>query len=55
MNLYKGEGYWYFTYEDEENNIFETSTIHVMYLNQMRLDLWIKDGLDFIRSVEDKG
>lgn len=55
LDLYKGEGYWYFTYDDEENNIFETSSVPVMYLNQMRLDLWVKDGLDFVKSVEDKG
>ena len=55
LHLHKGEGYWYFAYDDEANNIFDTYSVPVMYLNQMRLDLWVADGLDFVKSIENKG
>jgi len=55
LSLYKGDGYWYFVYDKPENNIFETYSVPCMYLNQMPVDMWISDGLEFVKSIENKG
>ena len=52
LNLHKGEGYWYFAYDDEERNIFETCSVPVMFLSQMKLDGWVEDGLAFVKQFE---
>lgn len=55
LSLFKGDGYWYFVYDDAEKNIFETKSIPVMFLNQMPLDMWVQDGVDFVNEIEEKG
>ena len=52
LSLCKGDGYWYFIYDDLERNIFETCSVPVMFLSQMKLDLWVEDGLAFVKQVE---
>jgi hypothetical protein len=38
LSLLKGNGYWYFVYDDPENNIFETESVYTMYLSSMSVD-----------------
>lgn len=52
LNLYKGDGYWYFVYDDPVRNIYETTSVFCKYLNGMALDLWVGDGKAFVAAVE---
>ena len=53
LRLYQGDGYNYFIYDDEENNIYESESIMVMRLNWMSLEQWIDAGRAFISRVND--
>lgn len=52
LNLYRGDGYWYFVYDIPERNIYETTSVFCKYLNSMALDLWVEDGKAFVAAVE---
>lgn len=54
LELVKGEGYWYFCYDDVEKGIWETRSVMVVYLNHLTVDIWVEDGLDFVKEVESK-
>lgn len=49
LALVKGEGYWYFIYDDPGGGVFETHSVMVMRLNQMPLGDWIDEGERFCR------
>lgn len=53
LELVKGEGYWYFVYDDIENNIYETKSIYCMFLNQSSFDYWVSDGKDFVQEIKN--
>jgi hypothetical protein len=52
LALHKGEGYWYFEYDDPANNIFETLSVYVARLSDLSLDGWISDGCSLVAKVE---
>lgn len=54
LDLYKGEGYWYFVYSDVENNRYESQMVYCMYLSQMSLESWISEGRTFVAQTEKK-
>lgn len=53
INLYKGEGYWYFVYDDANGDIYEHHTVCVYRLNELTLDQWIEEGNDFVKEIEN--
>lgn len=56
LSLYKGEGYWYFVYDDcEKNNIWADESVPCFKLNQMSLEQWVEIGKDFVvRTIEEQ-
>lgn len=54
LNLHKGNGYWYFEYDDcAANNVFETESIDAtMRLSDLSLGLWVQTGRDFVARVK---
>ena len=48
LNLVKGKDYWYFIYDDEEANKYDTSSVYVMTLNEMSLDRWVEEGKELV-------
>lgn len=52
LELVKGEGYWYFVYDDVTNNKYETHSEYVMYLNSLDLDRWVEIGTTFVERVK---
>lgn len=50
LQLHKGDGYWYFTYDDGES--YETRSVMTMYLSHMALDLWVEEGRDLVKQME---
>lgn len=53
LSLLKGDGYWYFVYDDAENNIFETESVYIMYLSSMDVGEWVSIGKGFVVRVEN--
>lgn len=53
LELIKGDGYWYFIYDDFIlNNRFDTHSVYVMYLNSMPVEDWVYVGKEFVRGME---
>lgn len=54
--LFKGKGYWWFMYnpEDCDKTIYETQSIYVMYLKDMRFEDWVSDGVNFVNRVRKR-
>lgn len=51
LSLHRGEGYWYFEYDDCDQ-LFETRSVMVMYLNSMDLEQWIAEGQALVEQME---
>lgn len=54
LKLYRGEGYYYFSFDDQARNLYETESVACCYLNQMELDMWVGDGKAFVARMESE-
>ena len=45
-----GNYYWYFTYDNGED-IFETHSVMIMHLKDMRMDSWIEEANYFLKQI----
>ena len=55
LNLYRGEGYQYFVYDNGKDGyemVFLDYSVYVNRLNHLSLDQWISYGNDCIKEVE---
>jgi hypothetical protein len=52
LNLHKGAGYFYFTYDNQPLGIYETENVMVCALNHLPLERWIAEGRDFVKKME---
>lgn len=52
VELVKGEGYFYYTFDD--GKFFETESVYVFTLNQLSFDRWVADGISFAESIQGK-
>ncbi|AUZ95310.1 hypothetical protein FDI40_gp551 [Agrobacterium phage Atu_ph07] len=52
LELVKGEGYWYFVYDDVINNKYDTHSEYVFYLNSLDLDNWVDIGTKFVERMK---
>ena len=55
LALYKGEGYWYFIYDDKPNSVYGSHSVCVMYLNSTEIERWIDIGKRFAAHMEAGG
>ncbi len=46
-----GHAYHIFVYDDPENNIFETHSVMVPFLNRLDYDQWIAEGKHFLKTI----
>jgi hypothetical protein len=51
LSLHRGEGYWYFEYDDSDRR-YETRSVMVMYLNSMDLTEWVAEGQALVDKME---
>lgn len=51
LNLYRGEGYWYFIY-DNGSGVYESHSVYVMRLNDMPEARWVGIGSAFVEATE---
>jgi hypothetical protein len=52
LNLLKGDGYWYFIYDDNIGK-YNTRSVMVQNLSHMSIAEWVEDGKDFCETVEN--
>ena len=52
LRLYRGEGYWYFIFDDEHGGRYDSESIYCMRLNDMALSRWVESGKAFVARVE---
>lgn len=48
LSLFRGDGYWYFVYDDPAQNVYETHSVYTQFLHDLTLDEWIKEGLSLV-------
>jgi len=51
LNLYVGNGYFYFVYDNTDPNQWEDHSINVLRLHDMSLDQWVEEGNRFLKEV----
>ena len=51
LNLYEGEGYFYFVYDDGKWWRYEDQSVYVRRLNHLTLDQWVEHGQSFIKEI----
>lgn len=54
LELVRGNGYWYFVYDDKAKNRFKTMSVYVVILRQLPLDQWVAEGREFVTEMESK-
>jgi len=55
LTLYKGSGYFYFTYDDPANNVYETHSVDaVCRLTDLTLDQWISEGKTLLNKIQEQ-
>jgi hypothetical protein len=51
LNLYAGEGYFYFVFDNGEINDYADHSIYVYRLNHMSLNQWINEAQTFLKGI----
>ena len=54
VNLYKGEGYWYFVYDDPVHCIYRTRSVYTYQLNDLTLEQWCDEADELLWLVNTK-
>jgi hypothetical protein len=54
LSLVQGRGYWYFIYNDEDAAIHETHSVPTMFLGNLLLEDWVREGREFVAKMEGK-
>lgn len=50
LNLYKGDGYWYFIYDN--GTTYESESVMVIRLNDMTVEQWVDAGEAFVERCK---
>lgn len=55
INLYRGEGYWYFIFDDlAATGRYDSESVYCMRLNDMSLERWVESGKSFVARMEQE-
>ena len=54
LSLYKGQGYYYFVYDDGDK-VYEERCVMVNVMNHLSLDSWVYEGQCLLAQVEIMG
>ena len=52
LNLYKGEGYYYFVYDDLARGVYDSRSVYAYRLNHLSFDRWVEEGRDFVKNCQ---
>lgn len=53
LELVRGEGYWYFVYDDTETGKYKTLSVMTMYLGD-DIEYWVSQGKEFVLKMESE-
>ena len=51
LNLYAGDGYFYFVYDTGNIKEYDDHSVFVYRLNHLSLDRWVNEGNGFLKEV----
>jgi len=51
LELVKGNGYWYFIYDDVAKSRYDTHSVYTMLLGD-DLAFWVEEGKEFVAKME---
>ena len=51
LSLYKGDGYWYFVYDDGADK-FATRSVYAVRLSDLSLETWVAEGRELVAVME---
>ena len=57
LNLYRGEGYQYFVYDngkEGDDMVYGDYSVYVHRINDLSLDRWVAEGKDCIKQIEEE-
>lgn len=54
LDLVRGNGYWYFVYDDTVKGLYDTTSIYTMRLSDFTVEQWAQDGREFCAKMEGK-
>jgi len=54
LDLVRGNGYWYFIYDDPVRGIYDTTSIPTMQLRNFTIEEWAADGREFVAKMEKR-
>ncbi|MAW27130.1 MAG: hypothetical protein CL498_03965 [Actinobacteria bacterium] len=57
LNLYRGEGYQYFVYDNGKDGgdmVYGDYSVYVYRINDLSLDRWVSEGKDCIKQIEEE-
>ncbi len=52
LSLYKGQGYYYFVYDDGDK-VYEEMAVMLNVLNHLSLESWVYEGECLVDSVKE--
>jgi hypothetical protein len=52
LDLVRGNGYWYFVYDDLANGIYDTRSVYTMRLSDWTVEMWAEEGREFCAKME---
>ena len=52
LSLYKGQGYYYFVYDDGDK-VYEERCVMVNVMNHLSRDSWVYEGKRLVDSVKE--
>lgn len=54
LALHKGDGYYYFVYDDVAADVWEDRSVSTYRLNHLSFERWVEEGRDFLNEVNQK-
>lgn len=52
LNLHKGDGYFYFSYDNQPKGLYETHSVVVCALNHLSFEQWVAEGRELVAKME---
>jgi hypothetical protein len=55
LSLYRGNGYWYFIYDDiKATGRYDSLSVLTMRLGDLSLERWVEEGRELVAKMESK-
>lgn len=54
LQLLRGNGYWYFVYDDPAKGLFDTMSVYTMHLGNYTVEQWAAEGRELVARVQNE-